>query len=61
LRNNQLGNYLIKSKKQIFLNNICLTSILQKAWPTKAKGEENDSRQDLSVQRVKRGLFEIHS
>jgi hypothetical protein len=29
--------------------------------PTKARGEENDSRQDLSVQRVKRGLFEIHS
>jgi len=30
LCNNQLGDYLRKSKKQIFLNNICLTSILQK-------------------------------
>ena len=30
--NNQLGDYLRKSKKQIFLNNICLTSILQKPY-----------------------------
>jgi len=30
LCNKQLGDYLRKSKKQIFLNNICLTSILQK-------------------------------
>ncbi len=29
LCNKQLGDYLRKSKKQIFLNNICLTSILQ--------------------------------
>jgi len=27
--------------------------------PTKAGGEENDSRQDLSVQRAKKGMFEI--
>jgi len=32
LFNNQLGDYLRKSKKQIFLNNICLTSILQKPY-----------------------------
>jgi len=32
LFNNQLGDYLRKSTKQIFLNNICLTSILQKAY-----------------------------
>jgi hypothetical protein len=32
LCNNQLGDYLRKSKKQIFLNNICLTSILQKPF-----------------------------
>jgi len=32
LFNNQLGDYLRKSKKQIFLNNICLTSILQESF-----------------------------
>jgi len=32
LFNKQLGDYLRKSKKQIFLNNICLTSILQEPF-----------------------------
>jgi hypothetical protein len=35
----QLGDYLRKSKKQIFLNNICLTSILQESCGRKRKGE----------------------
>jgi len=40
LCNNQLGDYLRKSKKQIFLNNICLTSILQKPLKNKNRKEQ---------------------
>jgi hypothetical protein len=32
LSNKKLADYLRKLKKQIFLNNICLTSILQEPY-----------------------------